>query len=119
MNEMRVKELTDLGFVFLIGKRVTIERRMTKRKTWDERFQELIEFKEEYAHTLVPQHSVCGLGEWVHQVCESRNLCIVLLERSSNCERGAFLLNTATQKLQITQSRERKCAINREGNQAF
>jgi len=67
MNAMRVQELKDLGFVFLLGKRVPIERRMTKRKTWDERFQELIEFREEYGHTLVPQHSVCGLGEWVHQ----------------------------------------------------
>ena len=36
------------------------------RKTWDERFDELIQFKNAHGHTLVPQ-SVTGLGEWVHK----------------------------------------------------
>ena len=71
MNEDREKQLTDLGFVFLVGKRVPMERRMAKRRSWDERFLELTVFKEENGHTLVPQHADNGLGEWVHQVCKT------------------------------------------------
>ena len=36
------------------------------KKTWDERFQELLEFKEEHGHTIVPQHSG-PLGSWVRE----------------------------------------------------
>ena len=38
---------------------------VTERKTWDERFQDLLQYKEENGHMRVPQ-SWPGLGNWVH-----------------------------------------------------
>jgi hypothetical protein len=38
---------------------------VTERKTWDERFEDLLEYKEEHGHMRVPQ-SWPGLGNWVH-----------------------------------------------------
>mmetsp|Transcript_1369 Transcript_1369/g.1960 ORF Transcript_1369/g.1960 Transcript_1369/m.1960 type:complete len:112 (+) Transcript_1369:2418-2753(+) len=40
------------------------ERRV-ERKPWEFRFQELLAFKEEHGHTVVPQHYPV-LGSWVH-----------------------------------------------------
>lgn len=87
MNEAREKQLTDLGFVFLVGKRVPLERRMAKRKSWDERFQELSAFKEENGHSLVPQHAENGLGEWVHQQRKNYKLLKVGKQSSLTTER--------------------------------
>ncbi len=36
-----------------------------ERKSWDQRFEDLLEYKEEHGHTRVPQ-SYPGLGNWVH-----------------------------------------------------
>ena len=36
-----------------------------QRKPWSFRFEELLEFKEEHGHTIVPQHYPV-LGQWVH-----------------------------------------------------
>jgi len=73
MNEERVKELEALGFVFTNGKRRP--RIMGKdgklmaapSMTWQERFEELLAFKDEYKHCLVPQKTESGLGHWVHK----------------------------------------------------
>jgi hypothetical protein len=59
----RLKELTDLGFVFVAGKRKG--KLKEPRKTWDERFQELLDYKEMHGDCLVPQHWPV-LGRWVH-----------------------------------------------------
>ena len=66
MNAARERELSALGFVFCVGKRVPMERGVEDKKTWDERFQDLVSYKAEFLDTLVPQQS--GLGEWVHKV---------------------------------------------------
>ena len=59
----RERELRELGFVFEGGK--TPQRREGANKSWEERFEELLAFKEEHGHTVVPQNSG-RLGQWVH-----------------------------------------------------
>lgn len=59
----RERELRELGFVFEGGK--TPQRSEGGNKTWDERFEELLAFKEDNGHTVVPQNSG-RLGQWVH-----------------------------------------------------
>jgi len=72
LTEERVNDLVEVGFVFKAGK--TPNFRSTVRKTWDERFEELLAYKEEHGHTLVPQ--LAGpLGVWVKQQrTEYRNM---------------------------------------------
>ena len=65
MNQERVDDLTNLGFVFQVGKRRISEVKIV-RKTWEERFEELLQYKDMYGHTLVPQNN-SALGEWVHK----------------------------------------------------
>ena len=64
-NEARAKELANLGFLFSVGKRVPVEQRSKSRKTWEERYEDLKNFKSQFGHMLVPQQT--GLGEWVHK----------------------------------------------------
>ena len=63
MTDERYNDLLELGFVFEAGKRHTVPRGPTK--TWDERFQDLMAYRDEYGHCSVPQHYP-GLGYWVH-----------------------------------------------------
>ena len=46
--------------------KISPQNKRAIRKPWDVRFQELIEYKERYGHTKVPQSSPY-LGNWVHQ----------------------------------------------------
>mmetsp|Transcript_34344 Transcript_34344/g.82135 ORF Transcript_34344/g.82135 Transcript_34344/m.82135 type:complete len:330 (-) Transcript_34344:24-1013(-) len=62
LTDERVNQLNELGFVWMAGK--TPNFRAAGRKTWDQRFQELLEFKELHGHTVVPQNSG-PLGTWV------------------------------------------------------
>lgn len=64
MNESRIKDLQSLNFIFVAGKKMDHVDYKNK-KTWDERFQELLQFRDTYGHTVVPQ-TYPGLGEWVH-----------------------------------------------------
>jgi hypothetical protein len=60
MTERRMEDLTNLGFVFQAGKRrITSDGVHQKiiRKSWDERFHELLQYKEVNGHTLVPQNN--------------------------------------------------------------
>jgi len=63
MTDERYNDLLELGFVFEAGKRHTAPRGPTK--TWEERFQDLMAYRDEYGHCSVPQHYP-GLGYWVH-----------------------------------------------------
>ena len=63
MTDERYNDLLELGFVFEAGKRHTVPRGPTK--TWEERFQDLMAYRDEYGHCSVPQHYP-GLGYWVH-----------------------------------------------------
>ena len=61
----RIADLTELGFVFQVGKRLNLPPKHLQ-KTWDQRFEELLQYKEVHGHCVVPQ-STPGLGEWVHR----------------------------------------------------
>ena len=63
MTDERYNELLELGFVFEAGKRHVVPRGPTK--TWEERFQDLLAYRDEFGHCNVPQHYP-GLGYWVH-----------------------------------------------------
>jgi len=69
MDETRIRQLTEWGFVFQAGKKPRpVDPLM--RKTWEERFKELLEFKAKFGHTRVPQiyKPNLTLGTWVHGV---------------------------------------------------
>ena len=63
LTDERYTDLNELGFVWVAGKR---KGPVTQpRKSWEERYQELLAFRQEYGHACVPQHYP-GLGYWVH-----------------------------------------------------
>ena len=64
MTEERIRDLQNLNFVFCAGRKMAHVDYKNK-KTWDERYDDLLRFKEEHGHAVVPQ-SYPGLGEWVH-----------------------------------------------------
>jgi hypothetical protein len=66
LNEERIQALADLGFLFCAGKRPqTNTKERQKKKTWDERFDELVAYRNKNGNCLVPQHT--SLGEWGHK----------------------------------------------------
>lgn len=65
MTPERVQQFNDLGMVWSILKQSTKPR--AERKSWQERFEELIAYKEEKGTTNVPQTYPGGLGNFVHQ----------------------------------------------------
>ena len=69
LTKERVKQLTDMGFIFSSGKRYDPSRKGIKRKTWEERFNQFLEFKQKHGHGFVTQQGdTDGLGEWVKSV---------------------------------------------------
>lgn len=65
MTPERVQQFNDLGMVWSILKQSTKPR--AERKSWQERFEELIAYKEQKGTTNVPQTYAGGLGNFVHQ----------------------------------------------------
>lgn len=64
MTPERAQKLSDLGMVWAVFKLPPKEER-AERKPWDHRYVELLEFKKQHGHTLVPQ-AFPILGQWVH-----------------------------------------------------
>ena len=66
MTAERIAVLEELGFNFGIGASQR-RPRAQNNKTWEERFLELVAFKNEFGHAIVPQNSqyTRGLGAWV------------------------------------------------------
>lgn len=63
MSDERIAILEELGFDFQVDNwRDPVQ--IQKPKAWEERFDELMSFKELHGHTIVPQHTA-GLGSWV------------------------------------------------------
>jgi hypothetical protein len=61
MTPQQAKKLDDLSMVWSIKKQPPPEKRADP-KPWSHRFQELLDFKEEYGHTSVPRdYPVLGL----------------------------------------------------------
>ena len=48
LNDRRLRELQEVGFVFEVAKRTKDTDARSNSKTWEERFEELKRFKEEY-----------------------------------------------------------------------
>jgi hypothetical protein len=65
MNDQKFQTLHDIGFEFKVGKTPTVTA--YPRLNWEERFQQLLQYKEEYGDTIVPQHfsGYNNLGAWV------------------------------------------------------
>ncbi|KAL9185833.1 hypothetical protein ACHAXT_003610 [Thalassiosira profunda] len=63
MTPEREAALKEVGFVFEGGK--TPQRAPGPRRSWNDRLEELLQYKAEFGHTVVPQNSG-QLGAWVH-----------------------------------------------------
>jgi hypothetical protein len=68
MTDEKYQILAELGFNFDGGQRKD-KSKSNPVKSWEERFQDLLDFKQVFGHTVVPQHSTHtpGLGAWVKQ----------------------------------------------------
>ncbi|KAL7548730.1 hypothetical protein ACHAWF_011996 [Thalassiosira exigua] len=64
LTDERIRDMEELGFVWQAGKTPNVVEIV--RRSWEERFQDLLEFKAEHGHTVVPQLSG-RLGAWVHE----------------------------------------------------
>mmetsp|Transcript_8789 Transcript_8789/g.18877 ORF Transcript_8789/g.18877 Transcript_8789/m.18877 type:complete len:697 (-) Transcript_8789:102-2192(-) len=64
MTAERAKQFNDIGMVWSILKQPETR---AERLPWEERFKQLLAYKEQKGHTVVPQHYPGGLGNWVHQ----------------------------------------------------
>mmetsp|Transcript_22553 Transcript_22553/g.26002 ORF Transcript_22553/g.26002 Transcript_22553/m.26002 type:complete len:115 (-) Transcript_22553:13-357(-) len=66
LTDDKLAELEAIGFEFQVGP-IQPYRDPSMIKTWDERFKEMLEFKESNGHCMIPQTYVNGpLGHWVH-----------------------------------------------------
>lgn len=65
MTEERIESLEQLGFEWNTDKWKDTKE-WEDPVSWDERFQELLDFKAAHGHTIVPQ-STPGLGTWVNR----------------------------------------------------
>jgi hypothetical protein len=65
LNDEREQIIRDVGFDFRENHWKDTST-MAAPKSWEERYQELLEFREEHGHTVVSQHYP-GLGYWVHK----------------------------------------------------
>lgn len=63
LTEEQVKRLTEWGFSW--ESKIKIPTTIAKKQPWENRFEQLIEYKEKYGHCLVPQQTP-ELGQWVH-----------------------------------------------------
>jgi hypothetical protein len=95
MTEERVKILTDLGFTFSDGNKPWDQTRKQIPKSWEERFQELLDFKEMFGHCIVPQHCQHnpGLGGWVKEQRKNYKLMVDGKKSSMAAERALKLAN--------------------------
>ena len=63
LTEKQVEHLNSLGFKWTSGyKKPTY---VTPPKSWDERYQEMLEYKAQHGHVNIPQ-AYPVLGSWVH-----------------------------------------------------
>uniref|UniRef100_A0A7S4MM60 Helicase-associated domain-containing protein n=1 Tax=Odontella aurita TaxID=265563 RepID=A0A7S4MM60_9STRA len=61
--ESQIRDLAEIGFLFDVGRKWTPP---ATSKPWEVRFRELLEFRAQHGHCLVPK-SHPGLGQWVKQ----------------------------------------------------
>jgi hypothetical protein len=63
MTQEQVDKLTSWGFTFETGFKKPVQ--LTARKTWRDRYEQLVAFQEAHGHVNVPQ-AYPELGTWVH-----------------------------------------------------
>lgn len=64
MSNDRIEKLEAAGFDWSLERRRD-KALLTKPKTWEERYRELIDYKQQHGDTIVPQQWENGLGNWV------------------------------------------------------
>ena len=116
MTDERCKILTDLGFKFDLGLRWD-RSKMLPPKSWDERFQELLNFKQTFGHCIVPQHSqhIPGLGSWVKEQRKNYKLMMEGRRSSMTPEKALKLSNVGFVFNVLEHSKKRKSAELDEG----
>jgi len=62
LTDKRIAQLEEIGFEFERGKTPKVRY---ERRSWEERFQHLLKYKEEHGHCIVPQIAGGMLGKWV------------------------------------------------------
>jgi len=65
LTQEKLQALIDVGFVFEAAKKSQQYDSRSSSKSWEERFEELKEYKSHFGHTIVPQHYP-NLGWWVN-----------------------------------------------------
>jgi hypothetical protein len=65
MTQEKLQKMIDVGFIFEVAKKSQQYDSRSNAKSWEERFEELKDFKETFGHTIVPQHYP-NLGWWVN-----------------------------------------------------
>jgi len=65
LTQDKLQALIDIGFVFEAAKKSQQYDSRSSSKSWEERFEELKEYKSLFGHTIVPQHYP-NLGWWVN-----------------------------------------------------
>lgn len=78
LTDARVSEMKNAGFVFEVAKKNQLNDARSHAKSWNERYEELKDFKARYGHTVVPQNYP-NLGWWVNtQRKVSRGIAIMI-----------------------------------------
>mmetsp|Transcript_14970 Transcript_14970/g.31672 ORF Transcript_14970/g.31672 Transcript_14970/m.31672 type:complete len:1013 (-) Transcript_14970:337-3375(-) len=61
LTDERIAQLEEIGFDFQRVK----SPKVSDRRSWEERFQQLLEYKEKHGHCMVPRRTGGVLGQWV------------------------------------------------------
>lgn len=63
LTEEQVKRLTEWGFSW--ESKIKMPANIAKKQPWENRFEQLVEYKQKHGHCLVPQNAP-EIGQWVH-----------------------------------------------------
>jgi hypothetical protein len=116
MTEERIQILTDLGFQFSAARPWEQSKKQVS-KSWEERFQELLEFKQMFGHCIVPQHSphIPGLGGWVKEQRKNYKFMVDGKKGSMTVERALKLANAGFVFSVLEHTKKRKPSGGVEG----
>ncbi len=92
MTPEKAEKLSQLGLTWAFFKLKNNGIGAGGRKSWDARFEELLEFHRQYGHTRVPAHFP-GLGSWV----QNQRAYYKLLKQNAKCPMSAEQANRLEQ----------------------
>ena len=90
MTKERVEALEKIGFDWNLERRRD-KATLSKPKSWDERYRELLDYKQQHGHTCVPQQQDGGLGYWVKSQRQSLKLFLSGQKSSLSAEKVSRL----------------------------